>query len=170
MLSAAGLIAGSRRSKSVVFTAEGEARARALLAEGRLLALRARAEPPAAIAPRARDPPAKGRRQRGPTTRQGQYLAYIHQYSRVHALPPSENEIALRFGVSGPSAHGMVLALEEAGFLGRTPGAPRSLRVLVPPEALPALEAPPDGWFLPTPARPARPSGQGGSPDHLSGR
>ncbi len=71
------------------------------------------------------------------TPRQGQYLAYIHAYTRLHRRPPSEAEIADHFGVSPPSAHQMVLTLERRGLIERTLGQARSLRVLLPPEALP---------------------------------
>lgn len=71
------------------------------------------------------------------TPRQGQYLAYIHAYTMRHRRPPSEAELAARFGVSPPSVHQMVLTLERRGLIARTPGQARSLRVLLPPDALP---------------------------------
>lgn len=145
-----GLIAGSPRSRSVTLTQEGVARASRLLAGGGL-ALRPIAGEP------ARPEGAAQRGRRGaPTPRQAQYLAYIHHYTRLHGLPPSENEIADRFGVSGPSAHRMVVSLEARGLLAREPGQPRSLRVLVPWEALPELSEPRPGMFHPTPLRPLR--------------
>jgi SOS-response transcriptional repressor LexA len=45
------------------------------------------------------------------------------------------------FGVTPPSVHQMILALERAGFIRRQPGVPRSIEVLVPPEHLPILQA-----------------------------
>jgi DNA-binding MarR family transcriptional regulator len=74
------------------------------------------------------------------TRTQGQYLAYIHCYTLVHRRPPSENEIADFFSVRGPSAHRMILELEGRGYLSRTPGQPRTLRVLLSRESLPVLE------------------------------
>ena len=76
------------------------------------------------------------------TPKQGQYLAFIDAYTRVHLRAPAEADIQRRFGVTPPSVHQMILALERAGFIRRQPGAPRSIEVLVPPEQLPLLETP----------------------------
>ena len=78
----------------------------------------------------------------GFTPTQGQYLAFIDAYTRVNLRPPAEADIQRRFGVSPPSVHQMVLALERARLINRQPGAPRSIEVLVPPEGLPLLEMP----------------------------
>ncbi len=74
------------------------------------------------------------------TPRQGQYLAFIHYYDKINRRPPAEADIQRYFKVSAPTVHQMVLALEAGGHLQRTPGAARSIRVLVPPTALPPLE------------------------------
>jgi len=50
------------------------------------------------------------------TPKQGQYLAFIDAYTRVHRRPPAEWEMQLHFGVAPPSVHQMILALERAGF------------------------------------------------------
>jgi predicted Rossmann fold nucleotide-binding protein DprA/Smf involved in DNA uptake len=71
------------------------------------------------------------------TKKQGQYLAFIHQYTNVHGIPPAEHEMQRHFGVSAPSIHQMVLNLEKKGLIERTPGMARSIRVLVPPRDLP---------------------------------
>ena len=76
------------------------------------------------------------------TPKQGQYLAFIDAYTRVHLRAPAEADIQRRFGVTPPSVHQMILALEHAGFIRRQPGASRSIEVLVPPEHLPVLETP----------------------------
>jgi DNA-binding MarR family transcriptional regulator len=75
------------------------------------------------------------------TTKQGQYLAFLDAYTRVHRRPPAEWEIQRHFGVTPPSVHQMVLTLERAGLIRRQPGVPRSIEVLVPPEDLPVLQA-----------------------------
>lgn len=75
------------------------------------------------------------------TPRQGQFLAYIQGYAVLHRQPPSEAEMAAFFDVSPPSAHQMVVTLERRGLIERTPGQARSLRVLLPPEAIPDLGA-----------------------------
>ena len=43
------------------------------------------------------------------------------------------------FQVSPPSVHQMVLTLERAGLIRRTPGVARSIEILVEPEDLPVL-------------------------------
>ena len=76
------------------------------------------------------------------TPKQGQYLAFIDAYTRVHLRPPAEADIQRRFGVTPPSVHQMILTLERDGFIRRQPGVPRSIEVLVPPQLLPVLETP----------------------------
>jgi hypothetical protein len=74
------------------------------------------------------------------TAKQGQYLAFLHHYTKVHRRPPSESELQEYFRVSPPSVHNMVITLERNGLIERTPGEARSIRVLVPPDQLPPLE------------------------------
>ncbi len=76
------------------------------------------------------------------TPKQGQYLAFIDAYTRVHGRPPAEADMQRRFGVTPPSVHQMILTLERARLIRRRPGVPRSIEVLVPPENLPVLQAP----------------------------
>ena len=75
------------------------------------------------------------------TPKQGQYLAFIDAYARLHRRPPAEADMQRYFGVTPPSVHQMVLTLERAGLIRRRPGVPRSIEVLVPPEDLPVLQA-----------------------------
>jgi len=67
------------------------------------------------------------------TPKQGQYLAFIHLYTRLHRRPPAEADIQLYFRVSPPSVHQMVLTLERAGFIKRQPTVARSIELLVDP-------------------------------------
>jgi DNA-binding MarR family transcriptional regulator len=76
------------------------------------------------------------------TDKQGQYLAFIDAYTRVHGRPPAETDMQRHFGVSPPSVHQMVLTLERAGLIRRQPGVARSIAVLVPAEHLPLLRHP----------------------------
>lgn len=76
------------------------------------------------------------------TDTQGQYLAFIDAYSRVHGQPPAEADMQRHFQVSPPSVHQMVLTLERAGLIRRQPGLARSIEVLVRPECLPLLRHP----------------------------
>jgi DNA-binding MarR family transcriptional regulator len=77
------------------------------------------------------------------TPKQGQYLAFIDAYARLHRRPPAEADMQRFFRVAPPSVHQMILTLERAGLIRRQPGAPRSIEVLVPPENLPVLQAQP---------------------------
>src|SRR5271169_6189825 len=61
------------------------------------------------------------------TPRQGQYLAFIHLYTRLHRRPPAETEMQDYFRVSPLSVHQMVLTLERAGFIRRQPRTARSI-------------------------------------------
>jgi Mn-dependent DtxR family transcriptional regulator len=73
------------------------------------------------------------------TDKQGQYLAYIYAYTRLHRRPPAETDMQQYFRVSPPSVHQMVLTLERAGFIRRKPRIARSIELLVDPEHLPDL-------------------------------
>ena len=73
------------------------------------------------------------------TDKQGQYLAFIYYYSKIHGTPPSEAELQQYFGVSPPSVHQMVLTLERRGLIERTPGQARSIHLLISREELPDL-------------------------------
>ena len=74
------------------------------------------------------------------TARQGQYLAFIYAYALVLGRPPEQADLQRFFRVSPPSVHQMLLMLEKRGFIRRTPGVPRSIRVLVPRAHLPELQ------------------------------
>jgi DNA-binding MarR family transcriptional regulator len=76
----------------------------------------------------------------GLTEKQGQYLAFVYAYSRLFKRPPAEADIQRHFGVSPPSVHQMILALERGGLIRRQPGVPRSIELLVAPEDLPILK------------------------------
>jgi len=74
------------------------------------------------------------------TPKQGQYLAFIHIYTKLHRRPPAEADMQDFFGVTPPSVHRMVVELEHLKLIRRQPGAPRSIHLLVPAELLPELE------------------------------
>ena len=74
------------------------------------------------------------------THKQGQYLAFIHYYTKLHGRPPAETDFARYFIVYPPTVHQMILRLDRLGLIERTPGAPRSIRLLLPREELPDLE------------------------------
>ena len=75
-----------------------------------------------------------------PTAKQGQYLAFIFYYTKIHKCAPAEADMQKYFGVTPPSVHQMVLTLEANGFIERIPGKARSIRLLIAQEDLPTLE------------------------------
>jgi repressor LexA len=75
------------------------------------------------------------------TEKQGQYLAFIYNYTVIHGEPPAEADMQRFFRVSPPTVHQMVLRLDEKGLISREPGEPRTIQVLVPPDKLPYLKA-----------------------------
>ena len=74
------------------------------------------------------------------TEKQGQYLAFIYYYTKIHRRPPAESDMQRYFGTTPPTVHQMVLTLERKGLIAREPGKARTIRVLLPPEELPPLE------------------------------
>jgi repressor LexA len=74
------------------------------------------------------------------TPRQGQFLAFIHYYTRVNGRSPAERDMERYFKTSPSAVHQMLLTLQKRGFIERTPGQGRSIRLLLPREALPDLE------------------------------
>ena len=73
------------------------------------------------------------------TDKQGQYLAFIHYYSKIHGRSPAEADMQQYFRVSPPAVHQMVLTLEARGLIARTPGQARSIHLLIPRDQLPDL-------------------------------
>ena len=74
------------------------------------------------------------------TAKQGQYLAFIYNHTKIHGQAPAETDLQRYFRVSPPSIHEMIKTLERNGLIERTPGRARSIRLCVKPEHLPRLE------------------------------
>jgi Mn-dependent DtxR family transcriptional regulator len=74
------------------------------------------------------------------TRLQGQYLAYIATYTKLHGRPPAEADIQGYFRVTPPSVHNMIVTLDRRGLIQRVPGQARSISVLVPSELIPPLD------------------------------
>ncbi len=72
--------------------------------------------------------------------KQGQYLAFIHAYSKINKRPPAEADMQRHFQVTPPSVHQMVLTLEAKGLIKRQPGIARSIQIFIEPAALPVLK------------------------------
>ena len=73
------------------------------------------------------------------TAKQGQYLAFIYNYTKIHHRAPSEPDLERYFRVSPPAIHDMIKTLERNGLIERTPRQARSIRLLARPEYLPRL-------------------------------
>jgi repressor LexA len=74
------------------------------------------------------------------TLRQGQYLAFVYYYTKIHGVPPAEADMQRYFRVSPPAVHEMVMTLERRGLISREPGKPRSIRLLLSRAELPDLK------------------------------
>jgi repressor LexA len=74
------------------------------------------------------------------TPRQGQFLAFIYYYNKIHGCPPAERDMQRYFRVSAPAIHQMVVTLDGRGFIDREPGKARSIRLLLSRDQLPDLE------------------------------
>ena len=73
------------------------------------------------------------------TRKQGQYLAFIHCYSKIHGYPPAEADMQRHFDVTPPCVHQMVLTLERHSLIKRQPRKARSIQILIEPESLPVI-------------------------------
>ncbi len=74
------------------------------------------------------------------TEKQGQYLAFIYSYAKIHGRSPAEAEMQTYFKVTPPTVHQMILRLEENRLISRVAGQARSIRLLVPNENVPPLK------------------------------
>lgn len=74
------------------------------------------------------------------TSKQGQYLALIYYYTKIHGRSPAEADLQQYFRVSPPAVHQMILTLEARGLIERVPGQARSIRLRVSRADLPDLE------------------------------
>ena len=74
------------------------------------------------------------------TEKQGQYLAFIYNYTKIHGRSPAEAEMQRYFKVTPPTVHQMILKLEENGLISRVLGQARSIRLLVPNDDIPPLK------------------------------
>lgn len=74
------------------------------------------------------------------TYKQGQYLAFIHYYTKVNGIAPAQADLQRYFRVSPPSVHRMVTQLADMGLITKQPGVARSLSLAIPRSQLPALD------------------------------
>ncbi len=74
------------------------------------------------------------------TDKQGQYLAFIHSYTKLNRRAPAEADMQRYFEVTPPTVHRMVMELEKRCLISRTPRVARSIKVLLDPSELPKLD------------------------------
>jgi len=74
------------------------------------------------------------------TEKQGQYLAFIYNYTKINGKSPAEADMERYFKVAPPTVHQMILKLEERRLIERVPGLSRSIRLLVPDGEIPQLK------------------------------
>jgi (p)ppGpp synthase/HD superfamily hydrolase len=73
------------------------------------------------------------------TKKQGQYLAFIHCYTKLNGVPPAEADMQRYFRATPPSVHQMIVKLEEKGLISRTPNSPRTIKVTISNDQIPEL-------------------------------
>lgn len=73
------------------------------------------------------------------TDKQGQYLAFIHLYTKLNRRPPAHADIQRYFEVTAPTVHNMLVLLEERGFIRRKFGQARSIEVVLDQQLIPPL-------------------------------
>ena len=73
------------------------------------------------------------------TEKQGQYLAFMYNYTVMFGRPPAEADLQRFFGTTPPTIHQMLRKLMDKKLISRTPGQARSIEVLVDPDEIPRL-------------------------------
>lgn len=73
------------------------------------------------------------------TKKQGQYLAFIYNYSVIHGRPPAESDLQMFFDVTSPTVHQMIMSLDAKDLISKIPGKARSITLNIDPAMLPRL-------------------------------
>ena len=68
------------------------------------------------------------------------HLGAADQQPRVDAQGPAEQDMAQYFQVTPTAVHAMIDKLEQLGLVTREPASPRSIRVAIPEQDVPALD------------------------------
>ena len=74
------------------------------------------------------------------TAKQGQYLAFIYYYTKIHGTPPAEADFQRFFRVTPPVVHQMIKTLQARGFIDRQTRKARSIKLRLARGKLPDLE------------------------------
>jgi hypothetical protein len=80
----------------------------------------------------------------GPTRRQGQFLAFIHEYMMRNeaGVAPSHADFQRFFNLTPPSVNSMLIRLEQRGFIRRIPGKARAIELTINHNWIPPLDRP----------------------------
>ncbi len=80
----------------------------------------------------------------GPTRQQGQFLAFIREYTMRNqaGIAPSQADFQRFFNLTAPSVNSMLIRLEQRRFIRRVPGKARAIELVINPGALPPLDRP----------------------------
>ena len=73
------------------------------------------------------------------TQKQGQYLAFIHRYTKMRGFPPSYAEMEHYFDVTPPTVNQMIKTLEKNGLIEKQPRKARSIKVTLPAKQIPPI-------------------------------
>lgn len=73
------------------------------------------------------------------TKKQGQYLAFIYQYTKMRGFPPAFAEMEHYFDVTPPTVNQMIKTLERKGLIEKEPRKARTIRVILPAEQIPII-------------------------------
>jgi DNA-binding MarR family transcriptional regulator len=74
------------------------------------------------------------------TAKQGQFLAFIYYYTKIHKRPPAEADMQQYFNTSAPAVHQMVTNLVKLELIEKPPGQARAIKLLLRRNELPDLE------------------------------
>jgi repressor LexA len=80
----------------------------------------------------------------GPTRQQGQFLAFIREYTMRNraGVAPSHADLQRFFNVTPPSVNSMLIRLEQRCFIRRIPGKARAIELTINPDWIPPLDRP----------------------------
>ena len=78
---------------------------------------------------------------RGVSSKQttGFIAARRRPYTILHREPPAEADFQRFFQVTPPTVHAMIVALEQRGLISRVPRQPRTIRLRLATDEVPAL-------------------------------
>ena len=73
---------------------------------------------------------------------EGQYLAFIYNYSIMYDRAPAERDLQIFFGVTYPTVHQTIVKLDSKNLINRVPGQARSITLNIDLDSLPRLVRP----------------------------